>query len=309
MALIHVRAVQERTKLTDPIARSIIQVIATDIGFDGSPAFTSYRRIAERAGCHYNTVADRVQALMDSGDLVVTREGKRNYYQLPYEVAGTDSGCHTNTGDNSRGIVTHYVTREELSQQLSHMARELSQQLSHELAQLSHGLSQIVTPMGVTEEEEKEEVRVFPPPPPTPVNNGFRPNPVTSAVEPASTRRIRAILSVCQLDADVPAHQRKAENAAAQLARYEAAQIVQRYSRPQGGNGVGNGVGNGGWNWYVDDFRGQRGDLPTPGWIVDTISLGVSRPVTNQARTGASGDVADYLQIQELQEVEATWSL
>lgn len=158
MALRHVRAVQKNTKLDDPIARSIIQVIATDIGFDDSPAYPSYRTIAARAGCHYNTVADKVRALCDNGDLIVTKEGKYNYYSLPYPCDDFTPDYHSNRGDNVGPVITpQYVTKEELSHALSQFAAELSHALSQEMQALSQRSPGIVTLQGVTEEEGGEE--------------------------------------------------------------------------------------------------------------------------------------------------------
>ena len=49
---------------------------------------------------------------------------------------------------------------------------------------------------------------------------------------------------------------------AAHLAKYSAQIIRDRYTN------AGKGVG---WNWYWDDFRGKRGDMPTTVWLVKTI--------------------------------------
>jgi AraC-like DNA-binding protein len=103
-------------------------------------------------------------------------------------------------------------------------------------------------------EEPEEEPNPFP----------FQPSPVRPAVLSPAEERVQAILAVCGLDPDVPAHVRLAENAAVQLRSYAPGYIVKRYAP--------NPSPNGDWHWYRDDWRGARGDMPTPAQVVDAIA-------------------------------------
>lgn len=95
------------------------------------------------------------------------------------------------------------------------------------------------------------------------------PPPFVTAV----TQRMQAIFDVCGLDPAVPAHRQAVEGAAAQLDSYSADEIRNRYERPRGPIR--------GWNWYLHDFRGRKGDQPTPRWVVENISKQVPVPVAN----------------------------
>lgn len=86
--------------------------------------------------------------------------------------------------------------------------------------------------------------------------------------------RVQAVLDVCGLDASVPTHVGQAEWAAAQLDNYTAEDIWDRFSKPQEGEQPAH------WNWFVDDFRGRRGEMPTPKWVVENISKVVYRQGT-----------------------------
>lgn len=280
MALRHVRAVQERTRLDDPIARSIIQVIATDIGHDDSPAYPSYRTIAVRAGCHYNTVADRIKALCDNGDLVVTKRGKYNYYSLPYACDNAEGDYHASGGDNLAAPAARYVTREELSQleqRLSHQMEQIVTSLSHQIGQIitplshqpshivtpsSQGLSHIVTSQDVTEEnergkereEEKKEGREEAPPPPA------------TAISPEK-QRLAEMVNALSDATGMSGHLNwdKLSPFATELIRldYTPEQVVRHYG-PTSENGC--------WNWRQHDWRGVKGEFPTLEHIRQTIS-------------------------------------
>lgn len=157
MAIQHVRALQYRRGQFDPFDYAIMEVIATDIGNNDEPAYTSLRQIAGRAGCHYNTVAGRVKGLNEAGQLTVTRKGKFNYYGLPDNPpAGTTIGAK----DYHIDCDNDYVTREELAQ--------LEQRLSHQFDGLSQRLSHIVTVLerfNVTKDSEVRSEEYTPLPP------------------------------------------------------------------------------------------------------------------------------------------------
>src|SRR5690606_5573512 len=79
---------------------------------------------------------------------------------------------------------------------------------------------------------------------------------------------VKAIAEVCGLDLGIPRHRNRCENAAAQLAAYTAEYIRERYASPGG-------------YWRSTDFRGRRGDRPTPEWVIDTIALTQNEPSVN----------------------------
>jgi hypothetical protein len=78
-------------------------------------------------------------------------------------------------------------------------------------------------------------------------------------------KRLDAIMSVCGFDRTIERQLSKAGYAAAQLRSYSAGAIVDRYrlvnTPPEG------------WYWYRDDWRGRKGQRPTPDGILETISL------------------------------------
>lgn len=183
MAEQHIRAVQrQRPQFGDYRDFEILCVIATDIGRDDSPATTSYRGIAERAGCNYNTVMKHVQKLAGDGWLLIEQVGKYNHYQLNYHMVALDindysKNCHTGQDDdydNSKIVTSDYDNHQELSQpamtilqELSHQIKTISERLSYLEQRLSYPLSQnegeIVIPDQtgtVTKEKKKEEGEV-----------------------------------------------------------------------------------------------------------------------------------------------------
>jgi hypothetical protein len=109
----------------------------------------------------------------------------------------------------------------------------------------------------------------------------FRPSPKTDLPEhrgPAD-KRVDAIMSVCGYDPTIDRHLRNAESAAAQLRSYSAGAIVDRYrlvdTPPET------------WYWYRDDWRGRKGQRPTPDGILETISL--ARLPENAVPASANG--------------------
>lgn len=137
--------------------------------------------------------------------------------------------------------------------------------------------------------KEKKKKGYTPPTPKPAVDGfGFKPSPVKSKHPPsAADERVRAILDVCGLSADVPKHFRAAENAAAQLAAYSPEFIRARYTRTDSPNGV--------FYWYRDDWRGQKGQQPTPDNVVETISKErVAVPAKNGVEQKAAPAVAHF---------------
>lgn len=149
MALRHVRAVQEQASTRDSVGLMILTVIATDIGYNGEPAYTSMRRIADRGGCHYNTVHSWIPKLIESGDLVAERRGRSNYYTLGFDCDNgpelSQKGENSVTIENSivtpQGYDNQHVTKDEFVTALS----QLEGRIVTALSQLGVG---IVTAQG-----------------------------------------------------------------------------------------------------------------------------------------------------------------
>lgn len=137
--------------------------------------------------------------------------------------------------------------------------------------------------------QEEEGESPLPPAPSEPFP--FRPSPKTDLPEhegPAD-KRLKALLKVCGLSADIPAHVNKAANAAVQLRDFSAGWILDRYSQdpPAGG----------GWHWYSDDWRGQRGDMPDPDQVVATVAK-QKTVVRASANSGKSNSRAEEVAVQ-----------
>jgi hypothetical protein len=90
---------------------------------------------------------------------------------------------------------------------------------------------------------------------------------VRPALDGMGLRRAEAIAAVCGLDMRVRSHRKRCEEAAVQLTGYPEAYIVARYGPPNGEDGAGVE----GWNWYVHDWRGRKGEQPEPRLVVETI--------------------------------------
>lgn len=80
--------------------------------------------------------------------------------------------------------------------------------------------------------------------------------------------RLLAIAEVCERDSTI--HREDLDQPTAQLSGFEAAYILARYGRNPPPDYQG-------WQWYRDDFRGQKGQSPEPRQVVATINK--SRPV------------------------------
>ncbi len=131
MAEQHARAVQKmRRQFSDQLDYEILLILALDTGRDGAAATTSYRGIAERANCHYNTVTGHVDRLKEAGWITVEKQGKYMAYRLQIDVEAGPN-IVTNDCDNVTKIVTATCDNyQELSQRLSQLEQTLSQRLS-----------------------------------------------------------------------------------------------------------------------------------------------------------------------------------
>lgn len=135
--------------------------------------------------------------------------------------------------------------------------------------------------VGLPSIERKKEERKGDPPTPTPPVDSipFKPSPNKSKHPPgAAQERINVILDVCGLDGDIPAHRHKADEAAAQLAKYAPDYIRRRYEYTEHPNGT--------WQWYRDDWRGRKRQKPTTADVVDTISMELAPELSTPAGNG-----------------------
>ena len=161
MAEQHARTVQKmRRQFSDQLDYEILLIIALDTGRDGAAATTSYRGIAERANCHYNTVTGRIDRLKEAGWITVEKQGKYMAYRLQIDIdAGPNiitSGC-----DNY----------EELSQRLSQLEQTLSQRLS----QLEATIVILTEQANMTKDSEEKKEENTPLNPPVGGNGGVEP--------------------------------------------------------------------------------------------------------------------------------------
>ncbi len=132
MALQHLRAINDHAVTTDPLGRAILKEVALDIGHNNQPSFPSYRTIAKRVGCHYNSVAAWVKKLAECGDLIVTKEGRQQKYNIPFDVPlsqpdydnSYDNACDNSYDDTVTNLVTTVTI---LSQAVDDIVTRLSQ--------------------------------------------------------------------------------------------------------------------------------------------------------------------------------------
>ena len=89
-------------------------------------------------------------------------------------------------------------------------------------------------------------------------------------------KRLKVILDVCQLNGNIPKIRNSAENIAAQLEDYSCDYLKHRYASGENPNGS--------WYWYRDDWRGQKGQPPTPDAILKTIDLKLTKPHKTQVQ-------------------------
>lgn len=157
MAEQHVRAVQEMSSIEDDTARHILEVIALDMGHDGSPARTSYRTIARRVRCAINTVRAKVDILLSSGELLVTKENQLHLYYINPEIYGTLRTLSRETAaqDSQDSALVTKSDIAELYQKLYQQNNELYQKL------YQMTVSTVSTLQTSTDTEDIKEVEVL----------------------------------------------------------------------------------------------------------------------------------------------------
>lgn len=108
--------------------------------------------------------------------------------------------------------------------------------------------------------------------------------------------RLLAIAEVCGLRENIPKHRERCEQAASQLHTFNGDYIRARYGEQSPPDGD--------WHWYTDDWRGQRGDMPTPEQVVDTIAkrktaVRAASPQNSRSNSRAEEVAAEYAQMRQ----------
>lgn len=268
-------AVQDFSNCGDSIGINVLMAIARFVqpGPDGwQEGWVSLREMARLARCDKDTAAAKVHHLETIGEIKTRKEGAGRGTKvwftllLPLPERDNNQTLSQPEGDNNQG---------DNNQTLSQQVKLLSQQietLSQQVKLLSQLLSQNVPMAPEVEEnntltpiqEHQEHLEENPPTPLPAPAFPFKPARKNKDITPADAR-VAAIIRVCGLDVTIPDHVRQAQNAAAQLANYTSEVIQARYTNLNGATGEG-------WNWYRDDWRGQRGNMPRPSQVVETIS-------------------------------------
>lgn len=117
--------------------------------------------------------------------------------------------------------------------------------------------------------------------------------------------RLLAIAEVCGLRENIPKHREWCEQAASQLHTFSGDYIRARYGE--------HSPPDEGWYWYTDDWRGQRGDMPSPPQLVETIAkrkTAATRPAPSGNGRSQPGSASDRLREQiaaaQMAEMEST---
>lgn len=242
--------------------------------------------LAETFKVTERTIRNWLDSLLSSGELERTRrgrgEGNPSAYQIKLpmpdgnELTGNYeemTGSYEETGGsyketNPANISGNFEERLKMLEEKMGAFFPVIEQLQEKLDELTgitgnvnrkhHSFKSADDPTldpSFDPEEEEEKESPFP----------FRPLPEILTKPTPAQQRVDAILEVCGLSADIPAHVSQAENAAAQIKDISAGYIRERYASGQSPSGR--------WGWYADDWRGQKGNMPTPKQVVETISL------------------------------------
>lgn len=189
------------------------------------------------------------------------------------------SGISPDLAEANAGIL-HYVMQESSITKCRNPAIELMQESCNR------------NNTETTRDQHREDGReAHPQPPPTgPVH-------VLDKLDPQRPfdDRLLAIAEVCGLRENIPKHREWCEQAASQVHTFSGDYIRARYGPepPPGG----------GWHWYSDDWRGQRGDMPSPPQVVETIAkrkTAVRRKEANGRSGSRAADVAaDYAAMKQ----------
>lgn len=314
-------AVQDHSTVKEPTGRNIFMAIARFVPADASPGWSTLRVLADVSGHDKDTVSRWLNHLSEIGEIETWHTGagrgtrtwfriKLPFNQPRYPICDnhnpqTTTNDTQNSGDNNQlmSLSGGDITRGDIIELLSPLAELLSPLMellspSDELLSPSEAVI-VPTKMGTDHhrspidhhldhqgDHQSARTRKDSPPPLTPLS------------QTKADQRVKVILDACELDGDVPKHRDQAEFAAVQLFRYEPEYIRQRFTRPDQLNGSFNQQV---WNWYLDDFRGQKGEAPTPNQLV--MSIGKSRPVPAGSRASPTQSKEDAF-AQSLAELE-----
>jgi hypothetical protein len=274
--------------------------------------------LADFIGCSTRSIRTMLSDLVADGELEQTRigsgPGNPSAYRILLPMAekeltpGADKGGRK-VEANPDFLSTFEAFKAEVKAEISELKAEIfrlkvekveakggkggSERWKHLSTESADDPSLIhFDPISIQEEGETP----LPPAPPDPFP--FRPSPKDDLPEhegPAD-KRAKAIIQVCGLSADIPTHANKAANAAAQLREFSAGWILDRYGPdPPPGDG---------WHWYSNDWRGQRGDMPTPEQVVETIAKRktAARPApqaNGRSRSRAEEAAVEYAQMRQ----------
>lgn len=277
------------------------------------------RAIADRAGVSKTTVNKWLGLMVEAGELSVAAAGGNgrgtwSVYQIELEMDVSDAGTLPE--------ITYQATDEGATDDPGTLIERMYQliertyQLMYQQAQRTYqqNVPNVPTPLEVAppdplilfDPNDPGDPGGTPKPPTPPGPFQFRPSPKADLPEhegPAD-KRLKAVLQVCGLSADIPAHVNQAANAAVQLKDFSAGWILDRYGLDQ--------PAGGGWHWYGDDWRGQRGDMPSPSQVVDTIAKQktATRPAPSGNGRSQPGSASDRLREQiaaaQMAEMEST---
>jgi hypothetical protein len=266
----------------------------------------SYTTLAERAHLHRNTVANLIPRLVEDGELAVVAQGGdgRGAWAVYQIMLPMDVPLGAETSQGSREIEAEMLVTfvGEMSQGMRQMAEEIAQlrQLiaqgnvtNDTTVQRDTVHDPIMDPVDPDRDPgdpgaRRDGVRVLhegalkAPAPPFPADpaglgkgggqDARAPNrrdllrPVLDGVgrrRAAVQGTAKAIAEVCGLDMRVRSHRKRCEEAAVQLTGYPEEYILARYGPPDGAAE--------GWNWYLHDWRGRKGEQPEPRLVVETI--------------------------------------
>lgn len=276
MALQHARAAQKGAITTDPLGRLILVTIAMDIGYQGQDSYPSYRTIAQRVHCHYNTVAHWVGKLAEAGDLIVRKEGKFQYYNVPFLTDVEPPDCHNdkdNIYDNpptdcdnpyDNHCDNPYDNLEKIVTALSQQVAELSQQVAI-----------IVTALQTEKVTEVIEViEEVVPPPADPTHDFAR---IVAAYENAigligatSSQLLSDALDTYPADWIVDALAESVRNNVRRWSYAEA--ILKRWGIEGRGERSANGSGHtADWQQFLEWHAGRAAYKELPGRVQDKI--------------------------------------
>jgi hypothetical protein len=226
--------------------------------------------LADWTGVTQRTITNRIQKLVDDGELEVVRigsgPGNPSAYRLTLAIPETTylknpAGMGETKGENLAERV------KKIEETLAEMGEKI-EALFTLVAEISPKRVKRVNGKGETASRGSVQTIPFDPldDPEGKEQHGrtARAQPPSPLSDSSADRRTAAIAKVCGLDVMIRAHREACEAATVQLRDYAAETILARYLPPDEGGSAG------GWNWYVDDWRAP--EQPRPNQVVETIA-------------------------------------